>query len=827
MTLNYSILTSSTNQAKTLSLVDGKIVKSSLANATSGRFSAHSVESLNDFAEALNNITVKQSLIIGSVVRKDGIPLAVGEKIGLCLKGKETDKSVSRSKDFIQNLPVAGFMLFDIDGSSGNFSDLQSFIHEFVGIGAVVKPSSSSLIYDKNGNEIVGEKGRHIFVPVKNMSDVPRVADILWARMWIAGYGFHLVSAGIHPMLLERGLFDRTVLGKSERLAFEAKPILNDGLIQKYNHAVVIDGDILDTSIIKDLTPEETAQYHQAVKESAQKIRPEYDKTVEVKKREYIASGKSLADYESLKRRELPPDFEVNTSRGVFKVCDLSAEHDRLTMADPFEPDYDGGSTTKAIFFWNKGFPKINSQAHGGIVYKIQSTAISGELLEESNDWKKKLDDLVIEFNKTHSQVIIGGKYRIMRRVSAEYAISGRDGLEFLHSDTMDGIYTNTIIQTGWNNQGFPVYRTHYQAWAMNPKSDVYRGGVIFKPSVNPPTKRTDYYNTWQGYSVQPRSDSRLWALIKYHIDEVICQGNQELIDYVYNWIAYSLQYPDKPAGSAIVCKGSKGSGKGTIGHFLKNLWGNHGVHISNAKHLTGNFNGHLANTCFLFVDEAFFSADKQHEGVLKALITEPTLTIEYKGIDPQTCPNYLKIFMATNNTWAVPATKDERRFAVCNVADTHCNDIAYFKSLHNDINNKDVQSAFLYDMLARDVSDYSYVLIPETDGLKEQRLHSLDSVGKWLHDSLSHGCFMTKDNQNSDWDEVITSSYLWQSYVFWCDTMKIGEYGRTSQTHLGRYLNDIGFIRRERPINPVARIFGSIDNAKRMFCKYERVSID
>lgn len=384
MTLHYSLLTASTNQAKTLSLVDGKIVKSSLANATSGRFTAHSVESLNEFAQVLNSITVKQSLIIGSVVRKDGIPLAVGEKIGLCLKGKENDKSVSRSKDFIQNLPVAGFMLFDIDGSSGNFSDLQSFIHEFVGVGAVVKPSSSSLIYDKNGNELVGEKGRHIFVPVKNMADIPRVADILWARMWIAGYGFHLVSAGIHPMLLERGLFDRTVLGKSERLAFEAKPILHDGLIQKYNHAVVIDGDILDTSIIKDLTSEETAQYHQSVKESAQKIRPDYEKTVEIKKREYIASGKSLADYESLNRRELPPDFEVNTSRGVFKVCDLSAEHDRLTMADPFEPDYDGGSTTKAIFFWNKGFPKINSKAHGGIVYKILKKNFV-KVIEENN----------------------------------------------------------------------------------------------------------------------------------------------------------------------------------------------------------------------------------------------------------------------------------------------------------------------------------------------------------------------------------------------------------------------------------------------------------
>jgi hypothetical protein len=43
----------------------------------------------------------------------------------------------------------------------------------------------------------------------------------------------------------------------------------------------------------------------------------------------------------------------------------------------------------------------------------------------------------------------------------------------------------------------------------------------------------------------------------------------------------------------------------------LKNIWGNHGLYVSNAKHLVGNFNAHLSDVCFLFADEAFYSGTK------------------------------------------------------------------------------------------------------------------------------------------------------------------------------------------------------------------------
>ncbi len=304
----------------------------------------------------------------------------------------------------------------------------------------------------------------------------------------------------------------------------------------------------------------------------------------------------------------------------------------------------------------------------------VTDTSKTSDTNEPPNIVYAKLAAHVERFNKDHAQVLIGGKHRIMRTVPAGASNNGRVTYEFLSQDALTGVYQNTMIQTGFKDDAKtkPAYRDYVTAWAKHSKCRTYTGGVIFKPNDKVPP---DYFNTWQGFTVSPKQNSDLWALIKSHIDEVICASDDELIKYVYDWIAYTFQHPDKPAGAAIVLRGEQGTGKGSIAHFLSDIWGNHAAYISSPRELIGNFNGHLADTCFLFADEAFFSGDKSAEGRLKSLITEPNLSIERKGIDSESQPNYLKIVMATNNDWAVPADKDSRRYCVCDVSSAKIGD--------------------------------------------------------------------------------------------------------------------------------------------------------
>jgi hypothetical protein len=381
LNFNFSVLTATTPQNKVFSLENGKLKKSSSVNPYAGNFQTVSIDSLDQFANGLTRLNAKQSLVLGTIKNTTGKTLTAGESIGLCTKGKEDATHISKTLDFISYTETAGFMLVDID-QAGHYTDFLNLVPEIKA--AVIKPSSSSFVYDSNGNEIIGAKGWHIFIPVANQSQIPAIAELLWQRQWLKGYGHYLLSAGVNPALLERGLFDKAVFSP-ERLIFEAKPTLNSGLVQNAPAPIVI-GTIDQALKLSDFVTYSKAdlakieELKQAAKEA---VRPAQNVAIKQAKRDYIKKSGlpakvALTNYKQISKGVLTHDFEVITQKfGKVKIADLLAnpkKFNNCTLADPNDPDYDGGSLTKAKFYFNNGInPTINSQAHGGIVYRINT----------------------------------------------------------------------------------------------------------------------------------------------------------------------------------------------------------------------------------------------------------------------------------------------------------------------------------------------------------------------------------------------------------------------------------------------------------------------
>jgi hypothetical protein len=161
-------------------------------------------------------------------------------------------------------------------------------------------------------------------------------------------------------------------------------------------------------------------------------------------------------------------------------------------------------------------------------------------------------------------------------------------------------------------------------------------------------------------------------------------------------------------------------------------IFGTHGVHISNRKHLTSGFNRHLMHCCFLFADEAYWPGDRSAEGELKRIITEPTLFIEPKGLDGFQVRNCLHLMVAGNAEWVVPASADERRFAVFDIGDERPRPHSYFDALHAELNTGGLE-AMLHDLLHEDLGGWHpRDDIPETEALldqKEESLHGVDAL--------------------------------------------------------------------------------------------------
>jgi hypothetical protein len=275
--------------------------------------------------------------------------------------------------------------------------------------------------------------------------------------------------------------------------------------------------------------------------------------------------------------------------------------------------------------------------------------------------------------------------------------------------------------------------------WFKWPFRRQYIGrGAVFEPGgqIEIPG---EMINIFRGLAVEAAQGD--WSLMQAHILNVLCSGRKELFDYLIGWMAWSVQKLDQPIGVAVALLGEQGAGKGIFARTFGSLFGDHFAHIANGDQLTGRFNASVGKSCFIFLDEAVWAGDKKGEGVLKALITEPSLTLEAKFRDPITVANRLRIMVASNNDWAVPAGIGDRRWLILNINNRYAGTKSanYFAALKDEVDNGGA-AAMLHDLLAMDLSGFNVRDVPRTAAKAQQQALSLPSVEAWLYQTLQEG---------------------------------------------------------------------------------------
>ncbi len=369
---------------------------------------------------------------------------------------------------------------------------------------------------------------------------------------------------------------------------------------------------------------------------------------------------------------------------------------------------------------------------------------ISGEIPELNTVAQEvaieSYEQQIAELNKTFFVAPWGGVVRIFNE-AFDYEM-GRPSLIMHKPEGFRLLLKNrsmTTTDTDNNTKRVPLA----EAWLVCPVRREYPDGIAMLPNQETPT---GVYNLYRGLGIKPCAGDHAPAL--RHILKVICSSDITLTKYVVGWCARAVQRPELPAEVALVLKGGRGTGKGTFAGWMLGIFGAHGMHISQSRHLTGNFNGHLRDCLLLFADESFFAGDKAAESVLKALITEDTMAIERKSVDVISAKNRLKIIMASNAEWVAPAGPDERRFCALNISDCHKQDHQYFNDLKHHMENGGL-AAFLYFLLKHDISKFNIRAVPSTRALEEQKLLSMPPLASWLYARLTEGRLLAED---SDW---------------------------------------------------------------------------
>jgi len=349
------------------------------------------------------------------------------------------------------------------------------------------------------------------------------------------------------------------------------------------------------------------------------------------------------------------------------------------------------------------------------------------------------IPQLITDLNKDYAVATLGGKTVVVRE----------------HGDNID-FMSFTSFREYHSNLPLEDKQSAAQFWLTHPNRRSY-AGVVFDPAEK--AANSDYYNLWKGLAVKPEEGD--CSTFLNHIRNNICSGDEALDSYVLDWMADAVQNTGTLPGVALVLRGDQGTGKGVFATYFGALFGTHFKHVQTANHLTGQFTKHLADVVVIFADEVVWGGDKQREGILKTLITESTRLLEAKGKDAITVSNYARIIMATNESWAVPASIEERRYCVIEVGNQRRQDSDYFSAISKEMDSGGL-AALLDVLLKRDISDVNIRKFPKTNALLRQKEQTLDSVPRWWLDRLKLGSI---ERYESAWAEWMSTEELFLKY--------------------------------------------------------------
>lgn len=337
------------------------------------------------------------------------------------------------------------------------------------------------------------------------------------------------------------------------------------------------------------------------------------------------------------------------------------------------------------------------------------------------------------ELNREYAFVIAGGGHHILWETTDEF---GHPVVEHIKEDTFHKKFSAVKFRVG--EKSVPLTK----AWMNSPRRRSY-DKLVFAPEQKIESR---FYNTWRGFTttaVEPaKASPRARAAVDAwgeHVLQNLCSGNAEHARWLIGYFAHMIQRPWEKPLTALVFKGKKGTGKNAAVDRVGELFsGNYFVADDN-RYLTGNFNSHLESCLTLVLDEAQWAGDKKAEGRLKGLITGTHHLIERKGSEPYKVRNLTRVIIIGNERWLVPATEDERRYAVFNVGEGRKQDRTFFREMREgmEANGGEGYGLLLHTLRQIDLTGIDLNNAPRTQGLLDQKRESLEPTQQWWLESL------------------------------------------------------------------------------------------
>lgn len=260
--------------------------------------------------------------------------------------------------------------------------------------------------------------------------------------------------------------------------------------------------------------------------------------------------------------------------------------------------------------------------------------------------------------------------------------------------------------------------------------ADEYRRtvrGVAFV--LNEKNLPKGYISSFRGLAVEdiiPKYDDSIMHKIRFiydHILNVFCSKNNDLFQWVIQWIATILQKTGIASGTILVLQDFKGgSGKSMFADFMRELIGKNHSSTDNPSGFFGTFNNQAHEKLMCVIEEGAKTGRDalcNYIDRIKAFTTSDRIQVEYKGANRFEDNNYANLLILTNyqnifaqnsNTGQSSAINDRREvWLICDetfVIDKIANGseskrAEYYTTLASYMKDPQVQRAF-YDEVCK-----------------------------------------------------------------------------------------------------------------------------
>lgn len=291
-----------------------------------------------------------------------------------------------------------------------------------------------------------------------------------------------------------------------------------------------------------------------------------------------------------------------------------------------------------------------------------------------------------------------------------------------------------------------------------------------------------EVFNKFNGfvhaYDPEFTIDTSKFELFQNHIKNVWCSGEDAMLIHMMKLFAWYVQKPYQKSGAIIVLEGEEGCGKNIAFEILKNyvIGTRYSVETAEMKKITGRFNAARENKIIGLLNEAA-SVNKNSHGdqeVLKDIATEPSFLIEPKGVDPYRVKDSINMFIASNNSYSVKASKQMRRFIYLLCSSDRIGDKAYFEAMLAEFENTDSGIHLYHYLMSIDLDGFHPQNdAPMTKTKSDLQKSAIEKPVQWLIECIENGTSNTifpsyKEDKTHSIAEFVSIDDMQSKFTTW-----------------------------------------------------------